>query len=373
VRPLAAERTAQISPARITRVGEKENPTVPTASPAPAQLRVGSPNRAQQHVMGEDQFDHRAASIPAGRKAKMLPDLDCQNPSTWLWTLKLLKAPVVLPERPQAVEAGQGDFHLRPVPDARPFLERNLSLLTRWVRSREHSRVHSRERILSIPIKQTETPEVQHIEFAEMKAVLGAIQRSTLDGRRDFALLTLMFNTGARVSEIVGLQAADLRLTTPASLLLRGKGKKQRVCSLWPETAGLMRDLLEEQGIQPDQPRAVFHNHWGGQLTRFGVRLILRKRVAQAAKSSPSLKRKRLHPHSIRHGSAIYLLRSGVDLSTIAHWLGHANINTTHRYLAMDLEAQRQAVQQAKPLVQKGRKSAAWRHDTNLIAWLEQL
>lgn len=157
------------------------------------------------------------------------------------------------------------------------------------------------QRVLGVPIKRTETREVQHFEFAEIQAVMSTICRSTLDGRRDFALLTLLFNTGARVSEIVSLQAVDLRLTAPASLLLRGKGKKQRVCPLWPETAALLRELLEEQEIPPAKPVAVFHNHWGGQLTRFGVRLILRKYVEDAAKRSPSLKRKRLHPHSMRH------------------------------------------------------------------------
>lgn len=229
------------------------------------------------------------------------------------------------------------------------------------------------QRVLGIPVKRAEMREIQHFEFAEIQAVLSKISRSTVDGRRDFALLTLLFNTGARVSEIVGLQAVDLRLTTPASLLLRGKGKRQRVCPLWPETAALLRELLEEQGIAPTKPVAVFQNHVGQQLTRFGVRFILSKYVKEAAKGNASLKRKRLHPHSIRHSCAIYLLRSGVDLSTIAHWLGHASINTTNRYLALDLEAQQEALMKAKPVVHKRRKSGAWRQNPNLIAWLEKL
>jgi hypothetical protein len=107
----ASERTAQITPAGIARVGKKEDPTVPTASPVPAQLRLGPQNRAQQHVIREDQRDHRAAPIPIRAKLKMLPDLDCKNPRTWLWTLKLVKAPLVLPKHHLVVEAGQGDFH----------------------------------------------------------------------------------------------------------------------------------------------------------------------------------------------------------------------------------------------------------------------
>src|ERR1035438_3584736 len=126
--------------------------------------------------------------------------------------------------------------------------------------------------------------------------------------------LSLLFNTGARVSEIVGLQAADLRLAPPASVVLRGKGRKLRVCPLWPETARLLGKHLEEHGIHPDRPEGIFRNHWGGALTRFGVRLILRKHVQRAARILPSLKQKRLHPHSIRHSTAVHLLRAGVDL-----------------------------------------------------------
>ena len=112
----ASERAAQIAPTGIARVSEKEYPAVPTASPASAQLRLGPQNRAQQHIIGKDQGHHRATPIPIRAKLEVLPDLDCKNPRLWLWTLKLLKAPLVLPKRPQVVEAGQGDFHLRPTP-----------------------------------------------------------------------------------------------------------------------------------------------------------------------------------------------------------------------------------------------------------------
>jgi len=114
------------------------------------------------------------------------------------------------------------------------------------------------QRIRSVPFKRTAMREVQHLEFAEIKAVLKTINRETPDGRRDFVLLSLLFNTGARVRAIVGLKAADLRLAAPASVLLRGKGKKERVCPLWPETARLLREHLEEIGVHPERPEAVF-------------------------------------------------------------------------------------------------------------------
>jgi len=229
------------------------------------------------------------------------------------------------------------------------------------------------QRILSVPFKRSATREIQHLSFDEIQAVLGAIDRSTGPGRRDLALLSLMFNTGARVSEIAGLQTADLRLVPPPSIVLRGKGRKERTCPLWPETAHLLQKVLEERSVAPRPSVALFLNHRGQPVTRFGIRLILRKHLREAAKRTPSLKHKRLHPHSVRHSTAVHLLRSGVDLSTIAHWLGHASVNTTNKYLAMDLEAKREALAKAKPLLKGGRRSGKWHRDPNLIAWLEQL
>ena len=100
---------------------------------------------------------------------------------------------------------------------------------------------------------------------------------------------------------------------------------------------------------------------------------LLAKYICRAARQVPSLRSKRLHPHSVRHSSALYLLRSGVDISTIAHWLGHADLNTTNKYLSLDLEEKRQALAKAKTVVKPGRSSAAWRKNPSLIRWLEDL
>jgi site-specific recombinase XerD len=229
------------------------------------------------------------------------------------------------------------------------------------------------QRLLSVPFKRIATREIQHLEFDEMQSMLDAIDQTTGEGRRDFVLLSFLFNTGARVSEAVGLQACDLRLAPPASVLLKGKGSKERVCPLWPETARALREYLEAQEIGIRETRTVFHNHRGYPLTRFGVRWILQKHVRQAARHVPSLKSKRLHPHSLRHGTAIHLLRSGVDLSMIAHWLGHASVNTTYKYLSLNLEAKQEALAKAKPIVGRHGKVGRWRTDRNLIKWLESL
>jgi len=229
------------------------------------------------------------------------------------------------------------------------------------------------QRILSVPFKRTALREIHHLDFDEIRVLLRTVDRQTPAGRRDFALLSLMFNTGARVGEIVALQVVDLRLTPPPSVLLHGKGRKERVCPLWPETAKTVRQLLEERGVLPNAVVALFLSHRGTPLTRFGVRFILKKYVRQAAQLRPSLRDKRLHPHSLRHSTAIHLLRSGVDISTIANWLGHASMNTTVKYLAVDLEAKRQALAKAKPILNGQRKLETWRTDRNLIRWLESL
>jgi site-specific recombinase XerD len=243
----------------------------------------------------------------------------------------------------------------------------------RYVGTQYPEHLAQTQHLLGIPFKRIETREIQHLNFAELQAVLGGINRSTRQGQRDFTLLSLLFNTGARVSEIVGLQATDIQLTEPPSVRLYGKGRKERICPLWPETAQLVLKLLEEQGVPLDRPEAIFRNRYGARLTRFGVRTILRKHVENAARRVPSLKHKRLHPHSIRHSTAVHLLRSGVDLSTIAHWMGHASLNTTNKYLSLDLDAKREALAKAKPLMKSGSKAGAWRRNTNLIAWLEKL
>lgn len=229
------------------------------------------------------------------------------------------------------------------------------------------------QRILSAPLKRTASREIQHLELSEIQAVLGGIDRSTAEGRRDHVLLGFLFNTGARVSEVVGLQACDLALDPPPNVRLRGKGRKERRCPLWAETAKALRAYLREHTVAPHEPRSVFLNHRGQPLTRFGVRWILRKHVRSAALRVASLKSKRLHPHSVRHSTAIHLLRSGVDLSTIANWLGHVSINTTNKYVTLDLEAKRQALDKSERVLSDRQRGTLPVPEHDLIEWLESL
>jgi integrase/recombinase XerD len=242
----------------------------------------------------------------------------------------------------------------------------------RYVGAHHPEHLAQAQRILSIPFKRTALREIEHLELAEIQSILKAVDRSTPAGRRDHVLLSFMFNTGARVSEVVGVTACDLFLDSPASVRLWGKGRKERRCPLWPEIARDLRLHLEECAIAPHEKQCIFRNHRGHPLSRFGVRLILQKHIQAAAKRVSSLQRKRLHPHSMRHSTAVHLLRSGVDLSTIANWLGHVSINTTNRYLTLDLDAKRKALNKTKPITGQ-RRIASWRSEGNLIKWLESL
>ena len=264
-------------------------------------------------------------------------------------------------------------------------LDRHNSVATRNVRlaaihaffrycAMEHpARLAHCQRVLAVPFKRTGSRPVEYLEHEEIEAILGAVDRGTADGRRDYALLATMFNTGARVGEIVALCVADLRLDAPAQVHLHGKGRKQRVCPLWPQTADLLRTLLaeRERELQSDEP--VFRNHRGMRLTRFGVRYLLQKYCTRAQATVPTLRTKRLHPHSMRHSTAVHLLRAGVDIVTISQWLGHASVTTTHRYATVDLDMKRQALAKARPTTRTTAGPALWRTDASVLEWLETL
>jgi len=229
------------------------------------------------------------------------------------------------------------------------------------------------QRILAVPFKRARMRVVEYLEADELRALLDAPDRATADGRRDHGLLLVLFNTGARVQEILDLRPCDLQLMRPCQVRLCGKGRKERLCPLWPHTADVLRALLLEQGGDPAAATPVFRNHRGQPLTRFGVRYILRKYARRAQSAAPSLAARRIHPHTMRHTAAVNLLQAGVDLVTISHWLGHASVETTNRYVAVDLETKRAALAMARPVSDIAPDLAAWRTDASILQWLESL
>ncbi len=228
------------------------------------------------------------------------------------------------------------------------------------------------QRILAIPAKRTDQRLVEHLDADELQALLRA-PAATPSGRRDYTLLLVLYNTGARVQEILDLRPCDLQLERPWQALLHGKGGKPRWCPLWRETVQALQALLGETGRSPADSDPLFRNLRGQPLTRFGVRYILRKHARVAAGTVATLGGKRLHPHVLRHTAATHFLQANVDVVTISRWLGHADIATTGRYLAVDLETKRTAVQQAQPTVTAEAGTTAWQKDAGLLTWLESL
>jgi integrase/recombinase XerD len=243
----------------------------------------------------------------------------------------------------------------------------------RYCATADPTRVEHCQRVLAIPFKRTGSRPIHYLEYDEIQAVLTSVDRTTADGRRDYALLATMFNTGARVQEVVTLCVRDLQLEALPQVRLYGKGRKERWCPLWPQTMEILRVWLAEPGrdVSPDQP--LFRNHRGERLTRFGVRYLLRKYCSRAKVTTPALGRKRLHPHSMRHSSAVHLLRSGVEITTISQWLGHASVATTNRYATVDLEMKRKAIEKARPTDFGSDGPAPWRTDASILEWLEGL
>jgi site-specific recombinase XerD len=204
--------------------------------------------------------------------------------------------------------------------------------------------------ILGIPFKRgARSAPIEYLEQDEVEALLNAVDRTTAAGRRDYALFSLMFNTGARVQEVLDLRLCDLRVQRPCQVRLQGKGNKVRVCPIWPQTARLLQRLVEERTTPLDATTALFVNNRGEKLTRFGVHYLLRKHLVAAGAIVPTLREKRIHPHSLRHTTALSLLKSGVDFPTISQWLGHASLDTTMRYARADIDMKRQALLQVFP------------------------
>jgi integrase/recombinase XerD len=246
-----------------------------------------------------------------------------------------------------------------------------IHALFRFVASRNPEHLELAQRVLGIPFKRAPQRAIDYLEREEIDSVMKAIDRTTPQGSRDYTLLATMFNTGARVQEIADLRACDLQLARPLQVRLFGKGRKERYTPLWPQTAAVLRTFLKEQNLDVRSEVHVFRNHCGRPLTRFGIRYVLARRLARVSKDVPHLGQKRLHPHSMRHSTAIALLKSGNDLSTVSHYLGHASLTTTNRYVKVDLEMKRRAIARVKPVPRQSR--TPWSGNPTILDWLESL
>lgn len=243
------------------------------------------------------------------------------------------------------------------------------SLFNYIARTEPELLAHSRQ-IHAIPLKRTEKAIVDYLEEEELQALMTSVEPNTRTGVRDQALLLLLYNTGARVSEVVTLSIEDLRLSGNAQVTLKGKGRKHRCCPLWPETQNALKDYLKQRRPSNIETQALFLNAHGAPITRFGIRYVIGQYADKASEHCPSLKHKKVTPHTLRHTTAMHLLRAGNDIIMVSYWLGHADINTTHYYLEIDMQMKREMIEKAGvPTVQE---KVPW-HEPSILSWLNSL
>jgi len=228
-------------------------------------------------------------------------------------------------------------------------------------------------RVLDIPLKKTTSNSMTYLDRDEVKTLLAVPSSRHRLGLRDRALLTLLYNSGARATEVAQLDIKDLRLETPTQVRLLGKGRKERICPLWQETANALQAYLRQRadGTQADAP--LFLNAHGKRITRFGVGTIVKRNVAVAATTLESLAVKPVSPHTLRHTTALHLLQSGVELNVIKSWLGHVSITTTSEYIEIDMAMKRKAIERCPPLVPDPEGESRWHVSNDIIQWLEDL
>jgi len=253
---------------------------------------------------------------------------DCLNVPPSQIELEQLDAPLIVSFL-SYLETARGNG-----PNSRNIRLAAIKSFMHFVEYRVPSAMEQIRRILAIPAKRADTRLVRHLTAEEMQSILDAPEPSHWAGIRDRAMLHICFAAGLRVSELIGLRLDDLTLQPHASILIRGKGRRERSLPLWKVTTSAVRAWLavRRAALTPE----LFLNAHGGPMTRSGFEYILRKHVRTAEKRCPSLSTKRVSPHVLRHTCALTILQATGDLRKVSLWLGHANIQTTEMYTRAD-------------------------------------
>lgn len=229
------------------------------------------------------------------------------------------------------------------------------------------------QKILQIPMKKYEKPIVEHLSPDQVKLLLSAPNLSTKTGRRDVTLLSVLYDTAARVSELCDLTVKDVRLEVPELIRLTGKGRKIRAVPLLPNTVSLLRLYMEEHNLlliqKCDYP--LFVNQQKSKLTCGGVSYILQKYATVAFQDCNDIS-KLLTPHILRHSKAMHLYQAGVNLIYIRDILGHSDISTTDIYARADIYSKRKALESVYPNITKT-DLPEWNKDTDLLDFLNSL
>jgi site-specific recombinase XerD len=242
----------------------------------------------------------------------------------------------------------------------------------RYVLDCEPALAMSCQRVLAIPVRKGTRPLLGYLAEAELAHLLAQVDRSTTEGERDYLLLALLYDTGARIQELLDLVPSDFRLMPPAFVRIRGKGRRERLCPLLPQTARLVSRFLTGGGRVPHDDKApLLQNRYGERLQRHGARYLLGKYLGRARASMPTLNRPGISPHTLRHTKAMHLLQAGIPLATIKDFLGHADVKSTEVYVQIDLAMKRDALTLVGSPVSALPK--AGRLPKDLLTWLESM
>lgn len=239
----------------------------------------------------------------------------------------------------------------------------------RYVAVHEPAALPIAQRVLAIPTKRFDRKLVGYLSPDEMKAVLAAPDLTTWSGRRDHTMFVTAYDTAARVSELVGMLREDVELASAhGTVKIHGKGRKERVAVLSRDATIILRRWERDLG---ESTKVLFPNRSGAAMTRSGARARLLVTVRRAADRCPSLRSRRVSPHMIRHTTAMHLLQSGLNLASIALFLGHEDVQTTHGYIEADADMKRRTLAALPPLA--GRRRRDTKQTDELIAFLESL
>lgn len=247
-----------------------------------------------------------------------------------------------------------------------------LHAFFRYLQVEEPALIQQCQRILAIPLRRYVRREVGYLCRDHLAALLAQPDLTRSDGRRDAVLLSVLYDTGARVQELIDLTAGDVRLDAPAQVRILGKGRKERVVPLMENTATLLLQYIREQDLAlPEHySRCLFLNRQGSPLTRVGVNYILQKYLRQVREAYPQFTQK-VTPHTLRHTKAMHLVQGGVSLNIVRDFLGHVDIKTTEIYARANLEMRRAAIEKVSPAPIPDIPS--WKQNTSLLQWLQGL
>jgi site-specific recombinase XerD len=251
-----------------------------------------------------------------------------------------------------------------------------LHAFFKYMQYEDIQRMNQWQDILSIKIKKQKKSAVNYLTIEGIKFLLEQIPTDTKIGRRDLALIALLYDSGARVQELIDLTASSLNLNKPYCVTLWGKGNKKRIVPLQAEQVKLLQNYMSENNL--DQPsenqRPLFANNRGGKLTNAGIAYILNIYAGNVRKLQPELLPKKISPHTLRHSKAMHLLQAGVNLIYIRDILGHVSIQTTEVYARADSKQKREALEAAYVnIIPKQSEERSWENNSQLREWLKSL